>query len=70
MSLQDIDGVFLKIPPERCASPGTTLAPISEVSVDLQHTLVLQETHDFSAEIRCLEYVLSSLQQELGDTQT
>ena len=31
---------------------------------------VLQETHDFSAEIRYLEHVLSSLQQELDDTQT
>ena len=70
LSLQDIDGIFLKIPPEQCASPGTTPAPISEVSVDLQDTFILQETHDFSAKIRCLEHVLSSLQQELDDTQT
>ena len=70
LSLQDIDGIFLKIPPEQCASPGTMPAPISEVSVDLQDTFVLQETHDFSVEIRYLEHVLSSLQQELDDTQT
>ena len=40
LPLQDIDDIFLKIPPERCASPGTTSASISEVSLDLQDTFV------------------------------
>ena len=70
LSLQDIDNIFLKILPERCASPLSMLAPISEVSVDLHDTFVLQETRDLSAEIRCIELVLGSLQQELGFIQT
>ena len=42
----------------------------SELSVELQNTSVLQENSGFSAEERCLEHILSSMEQELVKAQT
>ena len=65
LSLQDMDGVFLRIPASECASPRTSSVSSSELSVELQNTSVLQENNGFSAKERCLERVLGSMEQEL-----
>jgi len=68
LSLQDVGGVFLRIPAVQCTSSRTSPAPISEVSVVSQDTFALQETNGFSTEIKWLEHVLSSMEQELVKT--
>ena len=70
VSLQDMDGVFLRIPASECASPRTSSVSSSELSVELQNTSVLQENNGFSAEELCLERVLSSMEQELVKART
>ena len=70
LSLQDMDGVFLRIPASECASPTTLSVSSSELSVELQSTSVLQENIGFSAEECCLERVLGSMEQELVKAQT
>ena len=57
LSLQDMDGVFLRIPASECASPRTSSVSSSELSVELQNTSVLQENNGFTAEECCLEHV-------------
>ena len=70
LSLQDMDGVFLRIPASECASSRTSSVSSSELSVELQNTSVLQENNGFSAEERCVEHVLSSMEQELVKART
>ena len=70
VSLQDMDGVFLRIPASECASPRTSSVSSSELSVELQNTSVLKENNGFSAEELCLERVLSSMEQELVKART
>ena len=70
LCLQDMDGVFLRIPASECASPRTPSVSTSELSVELQTTSVLQENNGFSAEEYCLERVLSSMEQELVKART
>ena len=70
LSLQDMDGVFLRIPASKCASPRTSSVSSSELSVELQNTSVLQENNGFSAKERCVEHVLSSMEQELVKART
>ena len=65
-----MDGVFLRIPASECASPRMSSVSTSELSVELQNTSVLQENNGFSTEERCLEHILSSMEQELVKTQT
>ena len=48
LSLQNMDGVFLRIPASECASPKTSSVSSSELSVELQNTSVLQENNGFS----------------------
>ena len=64
LSLQDMNGVFLRIPAPECTS-GTPSVSSSELSVELQNVSVLQENNGFSAEEHCLEQILSSMEQEL-----
>ena len=61
-------GIFLRIPAVQCTSSRTSPAPISEVSVESHDASALQETNGFSAEIKWLEHVLSSVEQELVKT--
>ena len=68
LSLQDMGGVFLRIPASKCTSSRTSPAPTSEVSAELQDAFILQEDDGFSAEEECLELVLSSMEQELLET--
>ena len=70
LSLQDMDGVFLRIPESECASPRTSSVSSSKLSVELQNTSVLQENNGFSAKERCLERVLGSMEQELVKART
>ena len=70
LSLQDVGGVFLRISASGCASPRTPSVSSSELSVEPQHTSVLQENNGFSAEEQCLERVLSSMEQELVKART
>ena len=70
LSLQDMDGVLLRIPASECASPRASSVSSSELSVELQNTSVLQENNGFSAEEHCLECVLSSMKQELVKART
>ena len=70
LSLQDMDGVFLRIPASECASPRTSSVSSSELFVELQNTSVLQENNGFSAEEHCVEHVLSSVEQELVKART
>ena len=70
LSLQDMDGVFLRIPASECASPRTSSVSSNELSVELQNTSVLQEDNGFSVEEHCLERVLSSMEQKLVKVRT
>ena len=69
LSLQDMNGVFLRIPAPECTS-GTPSVSSSELSVELQDVSVLQENNGFSAEEHCLEQILSSMEQELVKART
>ena len=69
LSLQDMNGVFFRIPALKCTSAKTS-TPISEVSVELQDAFALQENSGFSAEEECLEHVLGSMEQGLVKTRT
>ena len=70
LSLQDMGGVFLRIPVSKFTSSRTSPAATSEVSAELQDAAVLQENDGFSAEMQCLELVLSSMEQELVESRT
>ena len=68
--LKDVDGVFLKIPADNCASSRTSPTPSSQVSSDQIDFLALQGNDTFQFEEDCLERVLDSMEQELVKTRT
>ena len=70
LSLQDMDGVFLRIPAVRSTSLRILPSPSSEVSVELQPVSALQENINFSAEVECLEHLLSTMKEELVKSRT
>ena len=70
LSLQDMDGVFLRIPAVRSTLLRTSPSPSSEVSVELQPVSALQENINFSAEVECLEHLLSTMKEELVKSRT
>ena len=76
LSLQDMDGMFLRVPVLKEELSGTSLAPGSEVSVP---TLVSgssrtspardsEKRESFSLEEKCVEEILSLMKTELTNT--
>ena len=61
LSLQDMDGVFLRLPASVYTSSRIPSVSSSEVSVELLNASALPENKWFSAEEHCLEHVLSSM---------
>ena len=70
LSLQDIEGVFLRIPVLKSMSSSISLSPSSEVPVESLNVLAFQKKNSISAQVNHLEYILSSMEQELAKTQT